>query len=184
MESAYFILVDHHLDEIRSLTARDVDVRAITNSLASNDLVLNHAGYARHRPAMLESGMQLHEMRPDARICARCAGSCDGDLSLHAKTMVVDREVLYVGSFNLNLRSIYLNGETVLIVHSPRLAGAVADDIELSMLPENSWAVSESQQGSLQWTGTDAVYDHEPDTGLWVRFKVGLFSLLPIEKYL
>ena len=184
MESAYFILVDHHLDEIRSLSARGVGVRAITNSLASNDLVPNHSGYARHRPAMLESGIQLHEMRPDAQICARCAGSCDGDLSLHAKTMVVDRKVLYVGSFNLNLRSIYLNGETVLIVHSPRLAGVVADDIELSMLPENSWVVSEGEQGALQWAGADAVYDHEPDTGFWVRFKAGLFSLLPIEKYL
>lgn len=184
LESAYFILVDHHLEHIRQLTDRGVDVRAITNSLASNDLVANHAGYARHRGNMLDSGMKLHEIRPDAQICLRCADICDGDVSLHAKTMVIDREVVYVGSFNLNLRSIYLNGETVLIIHSPRLARAVADAIETSMSPENSWALGEGQNGALQWTGSDGSYEHEPDTGFWLRFKAGLFGLLPIEKYL
>ena len=184
MESAYFILAEHHLDEIAKMSARGIEIRAITNSLASNDLVANHAGYARARPGMLESGMQLFELRPDAQICARCDTDCDGDVSLHAKTMVIDREKLYVGSFNLNLRSIYLNGETVLIVHSPRLASAVADAIELSMSPDNSWSVSAGPDGALQWVGSDATYDHEPETGFWLRFKAGLFGLLPIEKYL
>jgi len=133
---------------------------------------------------MLASAMQLHELRPDAQLCARCEDVCDGDVSLHAKTMVIDREVLYVGSFNLNLRSIYLNGETVLIVYSPRLAGAVADAIEVSMRPENSWAVSKGRDGALQWVGSDGVYDHEPETGFWLRAKASLFALLPIEKYL
>jgi putative cardiolipin synthase len=186
MESAYFILAEHHLEHIRQLTDRGVDVRAITNSLASNDLVGNHAGYARSRRGMLESGMRLHELRPDAQICARCADAteaCEGKVSLHAKTMVIDREVLYVGSFNLNLRSIYLNGETVLIVRSPALAKAVADAIETSLLPQNSWAVAERAGGALHWTGSDGVYDHEPGTGFWRRMKAALIGLLPIEKY-
>lgn len=186
MESAYFILADRQLDGLRSLSDRGVKTRAITNSLASNDLVGNHAGYARSRRGMLASGMQLHELRPDARICARCAASaesCKGEVSLHAKSMVFDREVLYVGSFNLNLRSIYLNGETVLIVHSPRLAEAVADAIESSLQPDNSWAVVRVQDGALQWTGTDGVYAHEPATPFWRRVKARLIGLLPIEKY-
>ena len=184
MESAYFILADYHLEEIERLSGRGVKVRAITNSLASNDLVGNHAGYARARRGMLSSGMQLYELRPDGQICARCADSCDGDISLHAKTMVVDRQKLYVGSFNLNLRSIYLNGETVLIVHSPRLASRVADAIEASMQPENSWSVATAEDGTLRWRGLEGQFDHEPDTGFWLRFEAGLFSLLPIEKYL
>lgn len=186
MESAYFILAEHHLEHIRQLTDRGVAVRAITNSLASNDLVGNHAGYARGRRAMLESGMRLHELRPDAQICARCAdatGACESEVSLHAKSMVIDREVLYVGSFNLNLRSIYLNGETVLIVHSPALASAAADAIETSMRPVNSWAVDKGQNGALQWTGSDGVFDHEPASGFWRRLKAALIGLLPIEKY-
>jgi len=184
MESAYFILEDHHLEAIDRLTGRGVEVRAITNSLASNDLVGNHAGYARARPGMLDSGIRLFELRPDAGICARCADDCEGDVSLHAKTMVIDRATLYVGSFNLNLRSIYLNGETVLVVYSPSLADKVADAIGTGMRPENSWAVDRAPDGGLRWTGSDSVHRHEPATGFWTRFKAGLFGLLPIEKYL
>ncbi len=104
-------------------------------------------------------------------------------ISLHAKSMVFDRSILYVGSFNLNLRSIYLNGETALIVHSPSLAARVAASIEHAMRPDNSWTVARDQDGALQWTGADGVYSHEPATGWWRRFKAALVGLLPIEKY-
>ncbi len=83
MESAYFILADQQLEGIRPLTYRGVVVRATTNWLASNDLVGNHAGYARSRKGMLASGIQLHELRPDGLICAPCvtAGdACRGNL--------------------------------------------------------------------------------------------------------
>jgi len=72
---------------------------------------------------------------------------------------------LYVGSFNINLRSIYLNGETVLIIHSPALAQQVARDIELAMAPVNSWQVSRDADGQLHWTaGADPSWAHEPAT--------------------
>jgi cardiolipin synthase C len=186
MESAYFILGDTQLAGIRQLSDRGVKIRAITNSLASNDLVGNHAGYARGRKGMLASGIELHELKPDAKACAQWVvadDGCPGAVSLHSKSMVFDRSILYVGSFNLNLRSIYLNGETVLIVHSPRLAATVAQAIDEAMQPDNSWHVTADGNGALQWTGSDGVYTHEPATGGWRRFKAGLFGLLPIEKY-
>lgn len=186
MESAYFILGRPQLDGIRQLTARGVALKAHTNSLASNDLVGNHAGYARSRKGMLASGIGLYELRPDAQDCAQWRGAalaCDGAASLHSKTMVFDRSILYVGSFNLNLRSIYLNGETALIVYSPRLAERVAQDIGRAMQPENSWQVIVDDIGALQWTGMDGIHDREPATGAWRRFQAVLFGLLPIEKY-
>jgi len=184
IESAYFILGDRQLERTGQLTDQGVRVRAITNSLASNDLIGNHAGYARSRRSVLANGIQLYELRPDGQICARCAsGACDGDVSLHAKTMVFDRRILYVGSFNLNLRSIYLNGETTLIVHSPRLAARVAGSIEKAMQPDNSWEVLRDEGGALQWRASDGIHHHEPATSWWRRFKAALVGLLPIEKY-
>jgi putative cardiolipin synthase len=106
-------------------------------------------------------------------------------VSLHAKSAVFDRKTLYIGSFNVNLRSIYLNGETVLVIHSPPLAERLARDIELAMAPANSWQVSRDADGQLHWTaGADQSWTHEPATGFWRRFKSSLFSLLPVEKYL
>jgi len=189
IESAYFILGDDQLDALAQIRARGVRVAALTNSLASNDLTTNHAGYARRRPAMLAKGLELYELRPDAAACAvwiEAPGYCDiGVVSLHAKSAVFDRKALYIGSFNFNLRSIYLNGETVLIIHSPELAERIAHDIELGMATDNSWQVSQDADGRLHWSaGASEVSTHEPETGVWRRIKSGLFSLLPVEKYL
>ncbi|MCL4780950.1 MAG: phospholipase D family protein, partial [Gammaproteobacteria bacterium] len=164
-----------------------------TNSLASNDLVTNHSGYARNRRAMLESGLELFELRPDARACQRLvavAGGCANgrEFSLHSKSLVVDRRLVYVGSFNINLRSTYLNSETALIIDSPVLAERIAASIEELMAPDSSWQVLRRASGGLEWrtaTGSGAVVEkHEPMTGLWRRFQSRFYRMFPLEKYL
>ena len=107
---------------------------------------------------------------------------------MHSKSAVFDRKKLYVGSYNINLRSAYLNFENALIIHSPELAIMVADDIEDNMKPGNSWQVFLNQEeGGLVWKAgpgaQDQQYDHEPETSLWRRFKSGFFALFPLEKY-
>ena len=193
IESAYLVLGDPGLAMLRELRTRGVAVRALTNSLASNDVTGNHAAYARRRQAMLEDGIQLFELRPDAASCRELIGAmsaCTGDslFGLHSKSVVFDRQSVFVGSFNLNLRSVYLNSELGLLVHSPELAQRIARDIEQNMRPENSWRVTLDDQGQVRWTqesdGVRTHYTHEPETGVWRRFVSGLFSLLPIEKYL
>jgi putative cardiolipin synthase len=193
LESAYLILDADTLAAARQLTARGVGIRALTNSLASNDLVTNHSGYARNRRAMLASGLELFELRPDAAACQRlvvAAGGCANgrEFSLHAKSLVVDRRLVYVGSFNINLRSTYLNSETALIIDSPALAARIGASIEELMAPDSSWQVRQRSSGGLEWrTGTASgavVVTHEPMTGLWRRFQSRFYRLFPLEKYL
>ncbi len=188
VESAYLILAEPQLEVMAGLRERGVRIAALTNSLASNDLVPNHAGYARWRVGMLEQGIELHELRPDAAACEvwiEPADYCEkGLVSLHAKSVVFDREILYVGSFNVNLRSIFLNGETVLIIHSPQLAAQVADDIEIAMALDNSWKVRIDERNRLLWTSDQGQSTREPETGWWKRLKSRALSWLPIEKYL
>jgi len=193
IESAYLILGDEGSHLFKKMTARGVSVRALTNSLASNDLTTNHAGYARRRPQMLASGIELYELRPDAASCQQLTGSSErcGEESifgLHSKSMVFDRATVFVGSFNLNLRSVYLNSEIGLVVKSRELAERIAADIKENMRKENSWRVMQDENGMLFWTGwkngKQVRYLSEPETGFWRRLKSGLFSLLPVEKYL
>jgi len=192
-ESAYLILVGDSLDEAARLHASGVRMRALTNSLASNDLVTNHSGYARNRPAMLDAGIELYELRPDAAACQRLielSRACDERpaFSLHSKSIVVDRRVVYVGSFNLNLRSTYLNSETALIVDSPELGAQVAASIEELLQPDSSWRVLRSADGSLEWRteidGEVVRSTHEPMAGRWKRFTSRVYRLFPLEKYL
>ncbi len=188
IESAYLILTDEQLEASGGFGNPDLSVRALTNSLVTNDLITNHSGYARWREEMLKQGMELYELRPDAPACRRWVAedtACQqGGVTLHSKAVVFDRETLFIGSFNVNLRSIYLNGETILIVHSPEMAQTVADDIRYAMAPENSWQVSLDENNDLIWQSGEERYDHEPQVGLWTRMKSRFLSWLPIAKYL
>lgn len=193
VESAYFIISDELLQRVGSLLEKNIRIDALTNSLATTDVWTIHAGYTRNRKQIIRRGIGLYEFRPDAMSCRRLVENqqlecADFEFSLHAKSVVFDRKTVYVGSFNLNPRSRYLNTETALIVHSPELAERIAQDIEENMQPENSWHVVLDEAGGLEWhartAGEDSVVTHEPMTGLWTRIKSSIFSLFPVEKYL
>ncbi|MDK8464881.1 phospholipase D family protein [Marinobacter sp. SS13-12] len=188
IESAYLILTGEQLKLLDLGDRQGLQVAALTNSLATNDLVTNHAGYARWRSYMLGQGIEIYELKPDAQACQQWLntdGFCStGQVSLHSKSVVFDRSTLVVGSFNVNLRSIYLNGETVLIIHSAELAKEVAQDIRSVMHPRNSWEVSLDDSGDLQWRSGEASYTSEPTVGWWRRAKSRFLSWLPVEKYL
>ncbi|HEY9118102.1 MAG TPA: phospholipase D family protein [Marinobacter sp.] len=188
IESAYLILAEEQLKLLDVGERESLRVAALTNSLATNDLVTNHAGYARWRGYMLEQGIRIYELKPDAEACQQWLetdGFCSsGQVSLHSKSVVFDRSTLVVGSFNVNLRSIYLNGETVLIIHSPELAERVARDIQSVMEPENSWEVTLDENGETQWRSAEETYESEPAVGWWRRAQSRFLSWLPIEKYL
>ena len=188
IESAYLVIGEEGRQLIGSLTAGGVQMNALTNSLASNDVLPNHAAYARVRKNMLLSGLQIHELRPDAAACGELIAN-DGCragrlLSVHSKAAVIDRETLFVGSFNLNQRSIYLNTEIGLLIDSPVLAGQVAEGIIALLRPENSWSLELDRQGRLRWLAADGVVvSHDPQTSAWRRAKVWLLSLLPAVEY-
>ena len=191
IESAYFVLNDEALELAGQLAERGVKVRALTNSMSSNDVLPNHASYAMVREAMLESGIELFELRPDAQSCPEITGHnayCDEDsyLGLHAKTAVFDSEIAWVGSFNINLRSAYLNTEAAVIVESPRLARELSGQIERNMQPENCWRVSR-HDGGLIWVttreGVEDISDKEPLTSWLERFEKGLLELVPGAEY-
>jgi cardiolipin synthase C len=193
IESAYLVLDEPSLKVLDEIEARGVAVRALTNSLASNDVTPNHAAYARRREAIVSSGIDLYELRPDAASCGTLV-TIDGGCSLqrifglHAKSFVFDAATLYVGSMNLNLRSAYLNAESALIIDSPELAGSVADAITLNMRPQNSWHVTLGRDGELLWStqrdGATEEVHREPETSWLRRTASGFIAMLPLEKYL
>jgi cardiolipin synthase C len=195
LESAYLVLDDDTLNFVEQLRERGVRVRALTNSLASNDVTANHAAYARRRAKMLKSGVELFELRPDAASCRRIVRNetaCAEHhvFGLHAKTYVLDRRIVYVGSLNMNMRSRYLNAESGLVIESPALAERIANDIESNMEPANSWRPMLDERGRLRWheggsaASPEKVYGQEPRVGWSRRMRSAFIALFPLEKYL
>lgn len=113
--------------------------------------------------------------------------------SLHAKTSILDREALFVGSANLDPRSGKLNTELGILFQSEPLARGLADwfeenqaHIAYRVTLDRSQCENEQRcEGRLRWTdeqaGRQAVYFKDPKTGVLSRFFVYLVSLLPIE---
>ena len=133
--SPYFVPGAEARSTLAALRARDVAVSVLTNSLATTDEPLVHYGYASHRPALLQAGVDLHELMPAAEAGAEKHGSFGGSGGgsttgspgrLHTKLTVVDEERVFVGSMNMDARSARLNTEAGLVIHSARLARLVA----------------------------------------------------------
>ena len=191
LESAYFVLDEPALELAARLREKGVKVRALTNSMASNDVLPNHTSYAMVREDMLRQGIELHELRPDAGSCLESVGQekyCDQDsfIGLHTKAAVFDRKTVYVGSCNLNLRSAYLNTEVGMFIESPLLAEMLAEQIESFMTLENSWHPI-LRDDNVVWVtksnGEEEIILHEPQTSWLERVKEGVLSLVPGAKY-
>ena len=197
--SPYFVPGDAGVDRLRALVQRGVKVRVLTNSLASTDVPAVYAGYKRYRLPLLEAGVELYELKPTASPAAK---RDDGDKSslsgssqaaLHAKTMAFDRRALFVGSMNLDPRSVFTNTEIGVVVEHPELVKRQVEKLE-SQLPnigfrlELAPATGPDSTPGIVWVttrdGRAVRYSSEPMTNAWTRFKVWFLSLLPIEQLL
>ncbi len=181
--SPYFIPGDSGTDYLRAARERGVRVRILTNSLAATDVPAVHAGYKGYRKSLLEAGVELYELKRGGqafREAKRSGLLGSSSASLHAKTFGFDRRTVFVGSLNLDPRSVDLNTELGLVVESAELAERQAIGFEKLTGPEFAWRLS-LDEGRLVWEAGDERRTHEPDTSWWARFSVGLLALLPIE---
>jgi putative cardiolipin synthase len=188
IENAYFVPRDPMLKIIAGLTARGVRVRVLTNSMASNDVAAVVSGYKKYRKKLLEVGAEIYELRPDSAMKRQWSLlSTKSRSGLHTKTMVVDREHVVIGSYNLDPRSADINSECALLVDSPAFGERVGAFLDEGVSPEQSFHVTLAN-GRPRWTtvtdGHEIVYTHEPETGWWQRFTVGVLGLLPIHSQL
>jgi len=186
VSSAFVVPDDETIAWLGRLTDRGVRVRILTNSLASNIGTIAHSGYKKYRKKLLAAGVELHELRDDAEVRAewRVAPTSAERLALHAKAIVVDRRKVFVGSLNLDRRSISLNTEMGVLVESPELAEEVAVFVVRHMAPENAWRVFLDDRDRLVWQNSDRSVTRQPARGRTQRVKDWLYGLLPIKRHL
>lgn len=188
MESAYFIPRDSGIAALTRLHERGVKIRLLTNSLASNDVVPSHAGYAGYRKKLIKSGVELYELRPDAggkNVTNEKLLTTTNNSGLHSKTMVFDDNAVFVGSFNLDPRSAAINTEGGLYIESPKLAKEVMNYMKDGVKPRNSYRVVLDAGGELAWItitdGKKIIYRSDPEVGSWKQFQSDFIGILPVE---
>jgi len=187
--SPYFIPSERGVSGLCSLAGKGVRVRILTNSLASTDVPVVHAGYARYRPRLLACGVELHELRPGAKTTRRGLSS---GASLHAKAVIVDRSALIIGSMNLDPRSRRVNTEVAVRIESPILGEQLGALFDEAVAPDQAFRVELAESGNaaaaLVWLGEvdgqSVRLDSEPLAGWWRHFLSGLLASLAPEELL
>ena len=186
--SPYFVPGDEGTAALVTQAGKGVKVRILTNSLASSEASVVHAGYAKRREDLLRAGVQLYEIKSTAAREAREEKTRFGSSSssgLHAKTFAVDRSRIFVGSFNFDQRSARLNTEMGLVIDSPTLARQLAERFDTAA-PVGAYEVRLGADGrTLEWIERTAAgethYDTEPGTTWFQRRSVDFYSILPID---
>ncbi|WP_346837463.1 phospholipase D family protein [Microbulbifer sp. SAOS-129_SWC] len=180
--SPYFLPGEHYLQLLLAAARRGVQVYILTNSLASTDVTLVHGAYRKYRRPLLAAGVHLYEL--SSRLKYKLDNwNGDSRSLLHAKAFVIDGRELYVGSFNLDRRSILLNTELGLLIESPRLAGEIADNF-IHNVGGNAYRL-QLQRGELVWLDPRGPpYRQEPNARWWQRLGSQVSSWLPLEPLL
>jgi putative cardiolipin synthase len=184
--SAYFVPTHELLESLSEMAARGVRVRVLTNSLASTNHTLVNSGYSPWRRTLLEAGIELYEYRanPEMTDEVLATGTRGKSVTLHTKAFVIDREMVYVGSLNMDPRSLHINTEMGLLIEDRQLAVKIAHELEQDMAPENAWRVSMSDDGQMQWESNAGVRHLQPARHFGQRIADFIFGLLPIKDQL
>jgi len=197
--SPYFVPGKAGTAQLIAARQRGARVRVFTNSLAATDVAAVHAGYKKSRRKLLEGGVELYEMKPklsgDRDAQRKLSFSGSSGASLHAKMFVFDQQRVFVGSMNLDPRSVDINTEIGLLIDSPEFASSLLDHFEnrhdrafyeVRLEPKTPRKPDGRRQ--LVWIeqkdGQEIRYATEPETTVWQRFSVGFISLFPVDSQL
>jgi cardiolipin synthase C len=189
--SPYFVPGQVGVDLLAYLHGQGAKVRLLTNSMAATDVLLVHAAYAPYRMPLLLNGIELFELKPrqvQHRFFRRLAGG-SSRTSLHSKVMVFDRRSAYIGSMNLDPRSLLLNTESGLLIHGPALAEAAARFIEAEMTPQASYRLGLGHRPGegrtvLTWQDEAQTLYDEPGAGFLHRLLLDLVPAAGWEDHL
>ena len=188
LTSPYLIPGQRGMALFAGLRERGVDIKMLTNSLAATDEPLVHIGYRKYRRPLLAMGVDLYELSPvRVKRASRLGFITPSQGRLHAKSVVVDRNKVFIGSMNFDPRSEKHNTEMGLFIDSPQLAREVLRLMDLDKL-QASFRVVIAPDGGLRWLANDdegeVSFDREPEVDFNTRLWLELLAPLAPEELL
>ena len=181
--SAYLIPTPELERVVEQVEDRGVRVRVLTNSLRSNNHTAAHSAYRHHVQRLVGHGAEVHEVRTFAkdRALYMVKPVDQKHLGLHGKLLIIDNDLTYVGSTNLDPRSLRINTEMGLIIRSVEFNSMVRQVLAIDLLPRNSWYLQVNDKGELSWDGGDVILHDQPAESELQRLEDWFLSILPIE---
>ena len=159
-------------------------VSVLTNSLAANDVAAVHGGYSKYRKDLVKGGVAVFELKPSAGASTQSSWFGSSGASLHTKAAVIDDATTFVGSFNLDPRSVSLNCEQGILAEHPQLAKELRAMYGAVTTGKFAWQVGVDAGNNLTWTDDVGLAEKEPEASLSRRFQAFLLRILPFESQL
>ena len=181
--SAYLIPTPELEGAVARAIERGVRIRMLTNSIRSNNHLTAHSAYRNHIRELLDSGAELHEVRIDAhdRHIYMLSPIEEKHLALHAKALVIDDDKVFIGSANLDPRSLRINTEMGFLIESEALNAEVREAVTPDFSQTNAWQLELDEQGDVVWVSDDVRLTKQPAASMLQRIEDWFFSHLPLE---
>ena len=159
------------------------EVGVLTNSLVANDVAAVHGGYSRSRQPLLKGGVKLWELKPLKGESTDSSMFGSSGASLHTKAFAVDGKILFVGSYNVDPRSTWLNCEQGVMVENETLAKQLEGIFTLQTSGAHAWSVTINGD-ELAWNDGTEQFDSDPKASTGRRFQAWLFRVLHLDAQL
>jgi putative cardiolipin synthase len=174
---------ENGIEYLRKMVERGVEVSILTNSLAATDVVAVHSGYAPYRKPLLAAGITLYETKVTANF-KPSAWRGSTQASLHAKSIIFDKKHTFVGSLNLDPRSIFINTEIGVLFENVPLSEKIHNALS-DAISDSAYQVK-LNDNKLEWIDlkTKNTFTSEPDASIWRKIGACFFGILPIEDQL
>ena len=104
IHTPYIICNDMMYNTWEEIAENVSDFSIMTNSVANNGNPFGAADYAKNRNRILSTGINIWEY--------------EGGYSYHGKSILIDDDLSVIGSFNMDMRSAYLDTELMLVIRS------------------------------------------------------------------
>ncbi len=172
----------------------DLRIMISTNSYGAADHLITYAGNYRLRSrVVLKQGMEVFEYKPrpedilfylpnlpELEERARQEKRSKSPyLSVHAKSAVFDDDIVFIGTFNLDPRSFYLNSEDGFIIEDKIIAGILKAKILRDMAPANSWTIAKKRLPAFPVNRAIEVLSTHAPVDFWPIRSTSGFELRP-----
>jgi putative cardiolipin synthase len=142
-----------------------------------------HTAYKEWRKRLLGIGVDLFEAREDSIYIREYETPPidSGFLGLHTKAFVVDDDVSFIGSPNIDPRSLMINTEIGFFIEGEEFASRLSDLIERDISPDAAWRVYQDERGRLRWVSSAGTVTKQPALGFLQRVTAFFINWLPLE---
>lgn len=170
----YFVPGTDGMRDLVEAASKGVSVTIITNTLAVADHITVHGAYRWYRKPLMAAGVGLFEYY--ARTPPRPM--------LHSKALIVDNQRGFIGSFNFDLRSAFLNTEMGVVFEDDRLMDALRAEFDWCRHPDQAFRLALAGR-FVHWLRDQAVrHKMEPGTSSLRRTVSFVIGHLPIHRLL